>query len=139
MSNHDIDCAFSNNNFLLSLTHGTKYAHVTCAHKYSTRPQNQTCTCKIHESTALRCNIHFKKAEYVIMWCISQVIRYMEGQRVKLAPNKIDPKSNQPQIKSLYFYVFLFNLIICIVNCVVYLIPNQMIVLLCCLFNLICP
>jgi hypothetical protein len=43
----------------------------------------------------------------------------------------------RPQIKSLYYYVFLFNLIICIVNCVVYLIPNQIIVLLCCLFNLI--
>jgi hypothetical protein len=40
-------------------------------------------------------------------------------------------RSNRPQIKSLYYYVFLFNLI-CIVNCVVYLIPNQIIVLLCC-------
>jgi hypothetical protein len=63
----------------------------------------------------------------------------------QIGPNQIGPKSNRPklnrpQIKSLYYYVFLFNLIICIVNCVVYLIPNQIIVLLCCLFNLIiCP
>jgi hypothetical protein len=54
-----------------------------------------------------------------------------------LVAGQIGPKSNHPQIKSLYYYVFLFNLIICIVNCVVYLIPNQIIVLLCCLFNLI--
>ena len=47
------------------------------------------------------------------------------------------PQSNRLPIKSLYYYVFLFILIICIVNCVVYLIPNQIIVLLCCLFNLI--
>ena len=57
-----------------------------------------------------------------------------------LVAGQIGPKSNHPQIKSLYYYVVLFNLIICIVNCVVYLIPNQIIVLLCCLFNLIiCP
>jgi hypothetical protein len=49
-------------------------------------------------------------------------------------------RSNRPQVNSLYYYVFLFNLIICIVNCAVYLIPNQIIALLCCLFNLIiCP
>ena len=48
---------------------------------------------------------------------------------------QIGPRSNHCII-----IFFLFNLIICIVNCVVYLIPNQMIVLLCCLFNLIiCP
>ena len=57
----------------------------------------------------------------------------------QIGPSQIGPKLNRPQIKSLYYYVFLFNLI-CIVNCVVYLIPNQIIVLLCCLFNLIiCP
>jgi hypothetical protein len=73
--------------------------------------------------------------------------------QVKSAQLQISPKSNRPQIKSLYYYAFSFNLIICIVNCVVYLIPNQMIVncvvylipyqiivLLCYLFNLIiCP
>jgi hypothetical protein len=50
-------------------------------------------------------------------------------------------RSNRPQVKSTPDQIiFLFNLIICIVNCVVYLIPNQIIVLLCCLFNLIiCP
>jgi hypothetical protein len=43
---------------------------------------------------------------------------------VKSAPSQIDPRSNHCIIM-----FFLFNLIICIVNCVVYLIPNQIIVL----------
>jgi len=69
MSNHDIDCAFSNSNFLLSLTHGTKYAHVTCAHKYSTRTKHahvkymKVQHCKIVTSTLKRQNnqyvVHF--------------------------------------------------------------------------------
>ena len=62
------------------------------------------------------------------------LVRMVAGQ---IGPKSNRPQSNRPQIKSLYYYVFLFNLIICIVNCVVYLIPNQIIVLLCCLFDLI--
>jgi hypothetical protein len=63
----------------------------------------------------------------------------------QIGPKSNRPKSNRPQVKSapdqiIVLLCFLFNLIICIVNCVVYLIPNQIIVLLCCLFNLIiCP
>jgi hypothetical protein len=54
--------------------------------------------------------------------------------QTKSAPSQIGPRSNHCIIM-----FFLFNLIICIVNYVVYLIPNQIIdiVLLCCLFNLI--
>jgi hypothetical protein len=50
--------------------------------------------------------------------------------------------SDQTMVKSTppnhwFIMFFLFNLIICVVNCVFYLIPNQIIALLCCLFNLI--
>jgi hypothetical protein len=82
-------------------------------------------------------------------------MRCQKGSRsnwpqTKSAPSQIGPKSNRPQsnrpqVKSapdqiILLLCFLFNLIICIVNCVVYIIPNQIIVLLCCLSNLIiCP
>ena len=59
---------------------------------------------------------------------------------VKSAPVKSAPSQIGPRPKQCIIMFFLFNLIICMVNCVVYLIPNQIIVLLCCLFNLIiCP
>ena len=54
----------------------------------------------------------------------------------KSASSQIGPRSNHCIIMLfvLFFLFFLnlFNLIIYIVNCVVYLIPNQIIVLLCC-------
>ena len=57
-----------------------------------------------------------------------------------IVAGQIGPKQSRPQSNHCIIMFFLFNLIICIVNCVVYLISNQIIVLLCCLFNLIiCP
>jgi hypothetical protein len=87
-----------------------------------------------------------REFNYLTIWCLPGVPGENNqsaagGSRsnrpqAKSTPIQIGPKSNRPQIKSLYYYVFLFNLI-CIVNCVVYLIPNQIFILLCCLFNLI--